>query len=304
MYLIRWVSDLIPSTSFLELDMQRKFLTLPICALVLLTFGQVSVQADISGAGSIIDTGNTVRTGSVTAPVVPSEVNQWSNTTFIKTLDIDGDNRYGTDGVFLANTTAQNAGAGSAVTFERVPTFTSPVVASAGNNISGNFQNANGTTGFIQNDVNDATIRLGYAGFTGPNDTAIPLTDLFTYTLTADQAVGETLRLGVFGGTNNSDTRLGFTTLGVTAGGEFASAIDDRATNTGNATDLYFFDITGLVAGDEIVISAANSNLAGNNFNAATIGGVTFDTTIAVPEPSSLAVLGLSAMGLLIRRRK
>ena len=260
----------------------------------------VCSQGAITAVGSIIDTGNTARTGGITAAVVDSEVNQWSDPTFSKTLDIDGDNRYGTDGFFLANTTAQNAGAGTAVAMERVPAFTSPVVANQ--TFSGNFQNNNGTTGFIQNDANDAIIRLGYAGFNnGTQAEAIPLTALFTYTLTADQAVGETLRLGVFGGTNNSDPRLGFTELQVTAAGLSASLLDDRPNNTGNGTDLYLFDITGLVAGDEIVISAANSNLLGNNFNAATIGGVTFDV---VPEPSSTALLGLGGLALLLRRRK
>ena len=263
----------------------------------------VCSQGAVTFAGSIVDEGNTARTGSTTATVVDSEVNQWSDTTFGKTQDIDGDNRYGTAGVFLVNTTAQNAGAGSAVAFERVTAFTSPAVA-INDNINGNFQNANGTTGFIQNDANDAIIRLGYAGFNvGSNNTAIALTDLYSFTLTADQAAGETLRLGVFGGTNNGDPRLGFTEVAITAGGSTATAVDPRDTNGGNAADLYFFDITGLVTGDQIVISAANSNLAGNNFNAATIGGVTFDVDV-VPEPSSAALLGLGGFALLLRRRK
>ena len=96
----------------------------------------------------------------------------------------------------------------------------------------------------------------------------------------------------------------------VTAGGEASGFVSDpRATNLGNAPDLYFFDITGLSAGDEVVISAANSNTTGSVFNTASIAGLTFDTFVdatvtAVPEPSSLAYVGLGGLGLLFRRRK
>ncbi|MGJ8655206.1 MAG: PEP-CTERM sorting domain-containing protein [Akkermansiaceae bacterium] len=265
----------------------------------------ITSQGSISFVNSIIDTRATTRSGSVNStPALTSEVIQWSDTSFAKTLDIDGDNRYGTAGYFFANTTAQNANANTAVSQERVPSFTSAAVANGTNNIDGNFQNANGTTGFIQNDANNATLRLGYVGFNGgTGGVAIPLTDLFSYTLTADQAIGETLRLGVIGGTNNGDSRLGFTDLTITAGGLSASTTDNRGANTGNAPDLYFFDITGLVTGDTIVISAANSNTVGSNFNAATIGGITFDT-IVVPEPSSTALLGLGGLALILRRRK
>ena len=284
--------------------MRKLFVTS--CCFVAAMLTCVSAQADIVAVGSIIEEGSTPRTGGVTGTIIDTEVNQWSDTTFAKTLDIDGDNRYGTDGVFLPNTTAQDAGAGSAVSFEREGTITGAIAAAGTNNISGNFQNNGGTTGFIQNDANDATLRLGYVGINnGTQGEAIPLTDLFTYTLTADQAAGEILRLGVFGGSNNGDPRLGFTELGVNAAGDLVTVSDPRDTNTGNAPDLYFFDIENLVAGDTIVISAANSNLLGNNFNAATIGGVTLDTiVVAVPEPSSLALLVFGGLGFMIRRRK
>lgn len=263
----------------------------------------VCSQGAVSFVDSIIDTRATSRSGGTNStPALESEVIQWSDTSFAKTLDIDGDNRYGTAGYFFANTTAQNANANTAASQQRTPSFTSAVVNNAGS-IDGNFQNANGTTGFIQNDANDATLRLGYVGVLGGNGVAIPQTDLFTYTLTADQAIGETLRLGIIGGTNNADARLGFTDLQITAGGLSASTTDNRGTNAGNAPDIHFFDITGLVTGDTIVISAANSNTAGNNFNAATIGGVTFDTVV-VPEPSSTALLGLGGLALILRRRK
>ena len=132
---------------------------------------------------------------------------------------------------------------------------------------------------------------------------SVPLTDLFSFTLTADQAIGEKLRLGVFGGSNNNDTRIGFTQLQVTAAGLSASLTEDRADNTNNGVDLYFFDISGLSAGDEIVVSTANDNTVGANFNTTSIGGLTFDTFV-VPEPSSSALLGLSGLALLLRRRR
>ena len=277
-----------------------KKLTLASSALLAST---ICSQGAITFVGEIVDTRTTTRSGgNNSTPALTSEVIQWSDTTFDKTQDIDGDNRYGTTGVFLSSTTAQFAGQASQQPFSRLPT-TSAVVNLEGSS-NGNFQNNNGTTGFIQNDANDAIIRLGYTGIQVGGGEAIPLTDLFSFTLNADQAVDETLRLGVFGGTNNNDLRIGFTELQVTAGGIDSSIVtSDRTANSGNAPDLYFFDITGLSAGDEIIISAANSNTTGNNFNTASISGFTLDTAV-VPEPSSAALLGLGGLALLLRRRK
>ena len=271
----------------------------------------VSSQGAISFVNSIIDTRNTTRSGNVNStPALESEVIQWSDSTFTKTLDIDGDNRYGTDGFVLLNTTntgggRNSPGAALSGSAQRAPDFaTAGISALADANFSGAFQNPSGTTGLIRNDANDATVRLGYGGINlaTPN-AAIPLTDLYSFTLTSALAANETLRFGVFSGSNNSDTRLGFTELTVTAGAFSASTTDDRVANVGNAPDIYFFDITDLAVGDTIVVSAANSITGGNNFNGATIGGVTFDTFV-VPEPSSAALLGLGGLALLLRRRK
>ena len=102
----------------------RKYLSALCCLAVALT-ADSTVQADIAVAGSIVDTGNTSRTGGVNStPALTSEVIQWSDTTFAKTLDIDGDNRYGTAGVFLVSPSAQNAAQNTQTTFERDPTLT------------------------------------------------------------------------------------------------------------------------------------------------------------------------------------
>ena len=85
----------------------------------------VCSQGAISFVDSIIDLSNTTRTNNVIGTITETEVTQWSDTNFTKTLDIDSDGRYGTDGVALFSTTAPNAPQGDQVQFTRQPTFTS-----------------------------------------------------------------------------------------------------------------------------------------------------------------------------------
>jgi hypothetical protein len=59
--------------------------------------------------------------------------------------------------------------------------------------------------------------------------------------------------------------------------------------------DFYFFSVTGASAGDTISVPNYNENV---------IGGFTFDAPAATPEPASLALMGLSGLMLLQRRRR
>lgn len=226
------------------------------------------------------------------------EVGRWSRSTTIKTYDLDGDNVYGSDGYVLMNTS--NAGSLVGVlasSLESAPSYTTAIsYTGAGAGASGSFNGAEN----VLNPGATAAVNLGYAGYTGPAGAAIPLQELFTYTMNRDMTGGETIRLGIITDSLSGELRVGITELRVVAGGLSADATVG-AWNRTAGVDMYFFDITGLSNGDEIEIWGANSNTAGANFNLATIGAVTFDS---VPELSTAALLGLGCLAWFRRRSR
>ena len=127
----------------------RKLFFSALCCLAVALTAVSTVQAGIVIAGQIIDEGNTTRAQAVAGNFLMTEVTQFSNPSVAKTLDIDGDDRYGTDGVFLFSTrpaiSNQDGGDGQ-LPFSRTPTFTSEftnlIVADgiADNESNGNFQ--------------------------------------------------------------------------------------------------------------------------------------------------------------------
>ena len=102
------------------------------------------------------------------------------------------------------------------------------------------------------------------------------------------------------------DLRIGVTDLRLVAGASSADAT--IVTNHHNSImDMYFFDVSGLLSGEEIQIWGANSNTAGAGINRATIGAVMFDSAEnVIPEPSTFLIwtLGLLGLGWFGRRRK
>jgi hypothetical protein len=65
--------------------------------------------------------------------------------------------------------------------------------------------------------------------------------------------------------------------------------------------DFFFFNITNAAPGDELTISATNDGGGPPAPSFATLGGITFDT---LPEPATLGVLGVTAVGLMLRRTR
>jgi len=98
------------------------------------------------------------------------------------------------------------------------------------------------------------------------------------------------IRLGLY--TDNTDNPV-FTpgSFDVAVGGASASVSTTSANLDG---DVYWFDVTGLVDGDVISITVDGST--SENL----LGGI---ITAEVPEPGSLALIGLGGLAMLRRRR-
>ncbi len=69
---------------------------------------------------------------------------------------------------------------------------------------------------------------------------------------------------------------------------------------TSYQADWYFFDVTNIAVNDTVAVSAEFvADSAGNRYNP--INGVVIS---AIPEPGSIALLGLGIFGLILRRRR
>lgn len=109
----------------------------------------------------------------------------------------------------------------------------------------------------------------------------------------------EGVRLGIFVGT--ADHFQGTIRLTQTTGGAATVTATQQVGQSG-AADLYFFDLTGANQGDvfTLYLKKDATQPAGVNANNNVLyGGMTIDV---IPEPASLALVGLS--GLLLRGRR
>lgn len=255
-------------------------------AFAFLAFTATSVQAAVTFVGSLTDDTST-------------QISSWSNTTVSKSLDIDGDNYYGSDGYTWMNTddTSGNPQDVLHSIAQSAPSYTGNITYSgAVSGVSGSFEGADDR--LLPNGTGSANV-----GYAGPNYNqttgATVLQSLFSYTMNRDMDSNETIRLGV--ALDSLDTtQIGADSLRVVAGG----TADATGLNRNGVMDMYFFDITGLNSGETIEIWGAKDtdDLSSNNFNAITIGGVTFDSVV-IPEPSTALLAGIGLLALLRRRR-
>ena len=70
---------------------------------------------------------------------------------------------------------------------------------------------------------------------------------------------------------------------------------------SGSGPAYYFFDVTNISNGDTVTLSLTNVGAPPTNTINFEYAGLTFDT---IPEPTSLALLGLGGLILLPRRRR
>ena len=207
----------------------------------------------------------------------PDPTDGWRNATTAKPGDGDGDNILGTDGYSLTTSTD-------------LPSYVLSAV------VSGSHNTSNG--GVIDNplDPTGADVSAPWAGRSDSGGT------FATIVFQGSTMATETLRLGVLYD-STWDLTLGTQTVTLiqTVGGG-ATATTPTLTTDGVGLDVAYFDVTGIQDGDTFQVRVTKGT-ASPVVAWTMIGGVTFDT-VAVPEPSTTALLGLGGLALILRRRK
>jgi len=268
----------------------RQALTTVFAAVCAVALSAQTASADtVTVAGSLQDNPNSF------------EIGRWSRTSNAKTFDLDGDNFYGTDGYAWMND-SNVSGKVSVFTSltESAPSYTGNIAYTGfGSGASSSFSGAEDRL----NPTDTGTVNVGYAGVDYPSgDSGVQtLQEVFAYTLNRDMLAKETFRVGVVLD-SLADTQIGADALRLVAGSAQADAT--MVSNSRNGTmDMYFFDIAGLSSGETIEIWLSNATVtSGKSFNAATIGGVTFDSVV-IPTPAALPA-GLAMLGVFAMRRK
>lgn len=225
--------------------------------------------------------------------VTGSQVTDWRTTTTTKTLDIDGNNRYGSYGAVhwgVATANLQTLGSttpGIAIT--RAITGTGTFTGAGYTDIDHINNFPADTDAGIAHGIPAATLIIELTG-------------------TASTYVGQTVRVGIMHdflalGERAGDTFKGLSIVQTLGGSGNSGVIPVRGGLGGDGVpELYFFDITNAVAGDRFELRGLN-NVGGTSGAAAAsgyLGPVSFDV---IPEPS-VALLGGLGMLCLLRRRR
>lgn len=248
------------------------------------------------------------QTSFVHAAVVTAEGAQlnlgdaWRDSTVLKTHDSDGDNVYGSLGYIMFNTHTQASGAGVGATGPLDnATLSLPGIAilatGANAGYSGNYSLINDPNAPPPGGI-DLWSGVAYRSVFAPGGLA-GNTEYAMFDITFNgigTSLPNAIRLGIFVD-NEFDPQnvpIGLRIAG--AGGDSGNVLK---LPTVQSNDYYFFDLTGLSAGDTITVFATSNTNAG----ALTLGGFTFD---AVPEPSAtvLTALGLGIFGIACLRRR
>jgi hypothetical protein len=207
-----------------------------------------------------------------------SEILRWRSSSTLKSLDVNGDNVYGSAGysIFKASGGLNTWNIG--ITEQQVPGLslmqagsTSLALSTATTGAAANWDNPL---------VSGGVRSMGYGGPRrdspggGVPASAVELVHAFSFQATAN--IGQTIRMGIVSD-GLGDPRVPLSELRVAVGGSQANAT--LSSNPVNSIpDMYFFDIEGLQIGDtiEIHMAGVQGSLA-NPFSWPTINGVTFD---------------------------
>ncbi|BDS07209.1 hypothetical protein NT6N_22490 [Oceaniferula spumae] len=267
-----------------------------LCASAITAHSAISVTAVGDGTGYDI-----LGDGSAT-----NEATAYRSTGVVKTFDNNGDNVYGTNGVFVfGDGTTNNNGQPFGLNTQVGLTYTSvtsgaDVTSVATDPIQGPMDDPTQPIGVTVSD-------FGFVGFaTVPSGGAGNWGEVLEFTITADMP--QLFRIGLIAGTQAAaNGRWDPTGLRITdgEGNAFASVtgLENAGTGGDGAADRatpnwVFFDVDldGATSGKFGIETQQRLSTQGGGFT-----GFTID---AVPEPSTTALLGLGGLALIMRRRK
>lgn len=241
-----------------------------------------------------------VRAAVIGAPGVDANDPSWRTTTVAKPLDADHDNVYGTAGylLFRFNSPASSSGLtftnNSNGTLNRLPSYLA-VSSVATTGASNQF----GAKLAIDNPGGSGTAASGVAyrnaGFADTN-----VESYLNLTFSSIPAGG--VRVGILTDVSPGNDAPTSVVLTQTSGsGTGSQSYADVIASTATAqADWYFFDLTGVAAGDVFTVGFGN-RASGSK---PTVSGLTVDALPApTPEPGALGLVAVGGIALVRRRR-
>lgn len=231
--------------------------------------------------------------------VTNGEATHWRSTSTAKTMDLDGDNKYGTMAALLFR--SGFAGQQSSPTSTTLGVYFSGSGTQPTSNLSSYslIDNLNGT----------GTVHAGIALYGTATNPTYP-DFVFQLTGTAADYAGKVLRIGVMEDVLGSsewaaDAHKGLQMTQSIGGSGDSGAISLRSGGAGDGVpEIYFFDIYGATVGDQFAITGL-SNVGGTPTGQNPyISSVSFDlATVAVPAPAALEG-GLVLLGIIAGTRR